>query len=122
MNYSTTMTVVDNEIAPRQTGVQFIGLADLRAKLSRQDDFVFVMAMDRRRFDSAHIGGSISFDALIERLPYLSRDSEIVLYCTGPECAASKLRAAFLVDAGFSSVSRFAGGLAEWSRAGLPLA
>ncbi len=79
------------------------------------------MAMDRRRFDTAHIAGSISFDTLLAELPDLDRSREIVVYCTGPQCAASKLRAAFLVDSGFTKVSRFAGGLAEWSQAGPPL-
>lgn len=36
-------------------------------------------------------------------------------------CAASKLRAAMLVEAGFTNVYSFAGGLAEWAGAGLPL-
>lgn len=108
-------------VAPPQTGVRVIGLADLQAKIARGDEMILVMAMDERRFETAHIGGSISFDALVADLPTIDRDREVVVYCTGHQCAASKLRAAFLVDAGFTAVSRFAGGLAEWAEAGLPL-
>jgi rhodanese-related sulfurtransferase len=44
-----------------------------------------------------------------------------VLYCTSSACVASKLRAANLVEEGFSNVARFAGGLADWHAAGLPI-
>lgn len=124
MNRSSTIAVADslcNEAAPPQTGVRPIGLADLKARIASEDDPLLVMAMDQRRFDTAHIDGSISFDSLLADLATLNRSREVVVYCTGPQCAASKLRAAFLVDSGFTNVSRFAGGLAEWSEAGLPL-
>jgi rhodanese-related sulfurtransferase len=99
-----------------------IGLDELRARIARDDDFVLVMAMDQRRFDTAHIEGSISFDTLLEELPNLDRGTEFVVYCTDAACVASRVRAAFLVNSGFPRVSRFAGGLAEWSQADLPLA
>ncbi len=124
MNLSPTTAVVDNlcdEVAPPQHGVKPIGLADLRARMASGEDLLLVMAMDQRRFETAHIAGSVSFDTVLAERPGLDRSREVVVYCTGPQCAASKLRAAFLVDSGFTDVSRFAGGLAEWSQAGLPL-
>lgn len=105
---------------PSQDGVQIIDLAEMRSRIDNSDA-VFVMAMDQRRFDMAHIDGSISFDRLLDRLPDLDRDTTMIMYCTDTACAASKIRAAFLVDAGFTSVYRFPGGLEEWSQAGLPL-
>ena len=101
--------------------VRSIGIAELRAKLDRGDNFVFVMAMDQRRFETAHIEGSISYDTFEAVLPTLDRTAEVVLYCTNPACVASKLRAAMLVEEGFSNVARFAGGLADWHAAGLPI-
>jgi rhodanese-related sulfurtransferase len=77
--------------------------------------------MDQRRFEMAHIEGSISFETLEAGLTSLSRSTEIVLYCTHPACVASKLRAGMLAEAGFTNISRFAGGLTEWSAAGLPV-
>lgn len=102
-------------------GVRLISLVALQKKLADNDDFVFVMAMDEGRFNMAHIDGSISFDQLQEGLQSLSHDREIVMYCTDAACAASKMRAAMLVSSGFTNVSRFAGGLAEWTAGGLPL-
>ena len=69
----------------------------------------------------AHIEGSISFDELIDDLSSMSREREIVIYCTDVACVASKIRAGFLVDQGFTNVSRYAGGLADWEANGLPL-
>ena len=117
MSHPTSTTIVRNPLI----GVHLIGLDELTMKLGQSDSFLLVMAMDRRRFDTAHIEGSISFDTLLEQLPNLNRETEVVMYCTDEACVASKLRAAFLVDSGFTRVSRFAGGLAEWSQAGLPL-
>jgi rhodanese-related sulfurtransferase len=79
------------------------------------------MPRDQRRFEMAHIEGSISFETLEVELTTLSRSAEIVLYCTHAACVASKLRAGMLAEAGFTNVSRFAGGLTEWSAAGLPV-
>jgi len=101
--------------------VRPIGLGQLFDKLERCDPFLLVMAMDQRRFDTAHIDGSLSFDALEPQLEHLPKDTEIVMYCTDPACVASKLRSKLLVEAGFSNVFRFAGGLAEWTAAGLPV-
>ena len=102
-------------------GVHPITLGKLRSKMARNDDFVFVMALDRRRFNTAHIDGSISFDDFLEIESSLRPDTEIVLYCTSSDCVASRLRAAYLSENGFSNVYRYAGGLAEWVDNGLPI-
>ena len=105
----------------RDQAARSIGVDELRAKLDRGDDFILVMAMDQRRFETAHIAGSISYDTFEAQVAALDRSAEVVLYCTSSACVASKLRAAMLVEAGFSNVARFAGGLADWHGAGLPI-
>ena len=104
-----------------QRGVRLISLLELQKKLAGIDDFVFVMAMDQVRFETAHIDGSISFDQLEEELPTIGYDREIVVYCTDAACAASKIRAAMLANQGYTNVSRYPGGLAEWTATGLPI-
>jgi rhodanese-related sulfurtransferase len=104
-----------------QAGVQLIDLDEMRSRV-KLNTALFVMAMDQRRFDTAHIEGSISFDTLMKELPNLDRDTEVIVYCTDEACAASKVRAAFLVESGFRAVYRFPGGLSTWLEAGLPLA
>ena len=101
--------------------VTLISQADLRRKLATPEEFLLVMAMDRGRFARAHIAGSISYDDLLEILPDLPLDTEIVMYCTDPACAATKLRANLLAQQGFSRVHRYPGGLAEWTAEGLPV-
>lgn len=103
------------------SSVQTIGPDELTARIDSQADGVLVMAMDQRRFEIAHIPGSISFDAFIDLEPELDRTADIVIYCTNAACVASRLRAAYLAELGFTSVARFAGGLAEWTGAGRPI-
>lgn len=105
----------------RDGAVHSISVGELSAKLDRGDDFILVMAMDQRRFETAHIAGSISYDAFEAQVATLERSAEVVLYCTNSACVASKLRAAMLVEEGFTNVARFAGGLADWHAAGLPI-
>jgi len=107
--------------APAITDVAPISLGELYDKLGRRDIFLLVMAMDEPRFEKAHIEGSISWDSLEANVDQIDVDCEIVVYCTGPDCVASKLRAARLVSLGFTNVRRFAGGLTEWTAAGLPI-
>ena len=119
MNYPKC-DLIDTAVST-PAAVRAIDRSELLSKLARHDDFVFVMAMDQPRFDTAHIEGSISFDQLMGDFELLARDREIVIYCTDAACAASKLRAAFLVNQGFTNVFRYAGGLADWDANGLPL-
>ena len=105
----------------RDRAVRILGIEELKAKLDRGDEFVFVMAMDQRRFEKAHIAGSISYDTFEAQVAALDRSVEVVFYCTNPACVASRVRAAMLVEEGFSKVARFAGGLADWDAAGLPI-
>ena len=103
------------------SNVRTIGLDELVARIDSQANGILVMAMDQRRFETAHIPGSISFDAFVDLEPEIDRTTEIVIYCTNAACVASRLRAAYLTELGFTSVARFAGGLAEWTEAGQPI-
>lgn len=105
--------------APRPLGE--VSLGALRAKLDSGDDVVLVMAMDRPRYEMAHIDGSIDLETFLAMSPGLSPDTEIIVYCTDPACAASMLGAAMIAKAGFTNVRRYAGGLSGWVAAGLPL-
>jgi rhodanese-related sulfurtransferase len=105
--------------APRPLGE--VSLGELRDKLASHDDFVFVMSMDRDRYDRAHIPGSIDLESFLAMSPGLSPDTEIIVYCTDPACAASMIGAAMIARVGFTNVRRFSGGLSAWVEAGLPL-
>jgi rhodanese-related sulfurtransferase len=44
-----------------------------------------------------------------------------VVYCTSPACHSSTALYMALVEAGFTNVKRYAGGLTDWEDANLPL-
>ncbi len=51
----------------------------------------------------------------------LARDSEIIVYCSGPTGAQSRLAAQKLLSLGYTNVRAYEGGLAEWKEAGHPV-
>jgi rhodanese-related sulfurtransferase len=85
---------------------------------------VLVNALAREAFDEERIPGSISIpvaDALRVAPAIMALDQPIVVYCASQSCTASPTLAQKLVDLGFTEVADFAGGIAEWQAAGLPL-
>lgn len=76
-------------------------------------------------FDRAHIAGALDFD--IEDAAgqaasiALDHDTPIVLYCTDQRCLGSEFVGTQLVEAGYTDVRRFPGGVAEWADADLPV-
>lgn len=104
---------------PKQ--VRTIDREELHEKLSGGDDFRLVMALNDWAFRAKHIPGSEHFDTPDELFSQLSPADEVVVYCTSPECHASVALYWALVDAGFSNVRRYSGGLSDWEAAGLPL-
>ena len=79
------------------------------------------MALNDWAFQAFHIPGSINFESVDEALGVLSKDDEIVVYCSSAECTSSQVAYRRLVALGFTDVRRYPGGLAEWHEAGLPL-
>jgi len=94
---------------------------ELKEKIDQGDDFKLVMTLNEWAFKSQHIPGSINIynPEGIEKL--LSKDDEIIVYCTAPTCIASIAVYAVLNSAGFSNIRRYAGGLEDWEAAGYPL-
>lgn len=50
------------------------------------------------------------------------KEDEIITYCAGPACDASKKAAAKLCSMGYTNVSAYEGGLEDWAAGGLPFA
>jgi len=98
-----------------------ISLEELKKKCDRHDDFKLVNALDRRRFRSMHIPGSINIFHKDDIKKFLKKSDEIVVYCTERACNVSILMYHLLKEMGYTKVRRFAGGLREWGEAGYPL-
>jgi rhodanese-related sulfurtransferase len=86
--------------------------------------------IDARRkedFDEGHIPGAILLDYydmgnyLDRVLPLLSREQEIMVYCSEPSCSDSELLAKHLYSLGYTKLVVFKGGFTEWSGAGLSI-
>ena len=94
---------------------------ELKAKLDRGDDFKLVMSMHEWGYRAAHIPGSIHFNTVEEAQNGLAIDDEIVVYCSDPACVASQFAYRWLIDAGYTNVRRYAGGISDWAAAGYEL-
>ena len=99
---------------------ELISRDELKAKLERGDSFKLILALSEASFRQQHIPGSIYMDRP-EQAAQLDMNEEIVVYCTGEPCTASRWAADILTSRGFAHVRRYAGGLEDWFNAGLPL-
>ncbi len=98
-----------------------ISTKELRALLDRGDPVTLIMAMSGPAYSMGHIPGS-THATNAEGLDQLAdRDTPIVVYCTGPDCAASGIAYRQMIAAGYRNVRHFAGGLVAWEAEGLPI-
>lgn len=100
--------------------MNLIDREELKQKLDRRDDFKLIMVMGEWAFRAQHIPGSINMSQPTDATG-LNKDDEIVVYCTGGACVASRSAWTILTDLGFGNVRRYAGGLEDWATAGYPL-
>ena len=101
--------------------IETIGREELKAKLDRGDDFKLVMTLNDWAFDPAHIPGSINVTSPSVGAQLLDPDDEIVVYCSDEACVASQFAYRALIEGGYGTVRRYAGGLSDWQHAGYPL-
>ena len=94
---------------------------ELKSALDAGADIKLVMAMHETHFELAHIPGSVQLFSLEEAEGLLDEHDHIVVYCSDRSCSASRLVGQKLVDAGYSDVRHYPGGLADWHAAGYPL-
>ena len=97
---------------------------ELREKIERGEDFVLVDALSPMSFAMSHLPGAINLnpgwvdDRARRRIPDLG--TEVVVYCQSSECDSSVLVANRLIELGYRNVRHYAGGLRDWTEAGLP--
>jgi rhodanese-related sulfurtransferase len=101
--------------------MQTISREQLKVKLDRGDSFKLVMALGEWAFRAKHIPGSLFFNSPMEAFAALDPEDEIVVYCTGGDCLASRYAADRLTERGYQRVYHYPGGLADWEDAGYPL-
>lgn len=108
-----------------ETQLTDIGCAALWAKIQAGEPLVLVDALGPISYAGAHLPGAINLtpqtvDRLApRRIPGL--ETEVVVYCAGPDCDSSLDVARRLVELGYRNVLHFSGGKEAWRAAGYPL-
>ena len=99
---------------------------ELLNKIESRDPFVLVDALAPMVYAHSHLPGAINLPPadidparIARRIP--DPQSEIVVYCSSPDCDDSVATARRLQDLGYTNVRHYAGGKNEWRDAGLPL-
>jgi rhodanese-related sulfurtransferase len=104
---------------------RIITLDELRARLDSGDPVTLVEALPPMYYEQEHLPGAINIphDEVDELAPQLlpDKDAEIVVYCASGPCQNSGIASRRLVSLGYTDVSDFGEGKAEWIAAGLPV-
>ena len=101
--------------------METIDREELKSALDSGAEMKLVMAMHETHYEQAHIPGSVQLFEPEQASELLSRDDIVVVYCSHQACAASRIVAQKLIDAGYTNVRHYPGGLADWQAAGYPL-
>jgi rhodanese-related sulfurtransferase len=102
-----------------------IGRNELRQRIEDGADFVLIDALAPMSYARSHLPGAINIvpewvdERAKRRIP--DRDTEVVVYCSGPDCDSSALVGERLVELGYRHVRHYPGGKSDWVEAGLPL-
>lgn len=111
--------------APQESPMKLITREDLTARLESDHPPVLLEALAVAQYQSGHLPGARWFP--VEQAKKLaatvapSKEAPVVVYCASETCRNSHVAAKALVDLGYTDVSVYAGGKADWQNAGLPL-
>lgn len=94
---------------------------ELKNCLEQKQEIQVIMALNSNAYQKIHIPGSVQFDDLRTAAQNLSRDQDVVIYCSNPACPASYRAYYLLRSMGFQKLYRLEGGLEEWVKSGYPV-
>ncbi len=104
---------------------KLITAEELSAKIGKEKAFVVVDSRGGKWFDGEVIKGAVNLPAdktdaesLAKIAP--TKDTTLVFYCTNVDCPASATSAHKALEAGYTNVLKFKGGIEEWKEKGLP--
>lgn len=111
---------------------QTITREELKSWMDEGKDFVLIDALSPESYAKSHLPGAINVrgrgidddpegyaERVREQVPDMG--TTIVVYCRSFTCQLSTKTSRALVNAGFTNVYDFEGGLADWIEAGYPL-
>ena len=95
---------------------------ELKARLDRDDDFKLVMVLGEWHFRAKHITGSINLSSPSQASELgLSKNEDIVVYCSSESCPASGFAYGLMLKKGYTNVRRYVGGISDWEHANYPM-
>ncbi len=99
-----------------------IDAEELLMEMHENIDLWVVNVLGRSLHCDCHIPGSINVPLRVLHKEMLrwDKDQPIVVYCALDECDASEQAYEMLLDAGFSDVRAYEGGIRDWYLKGLP--
>lgn len=102
------------------TDIRTISTIELRQGLDRGDSLQFWNVQSDTSFTGEIIPGSrrMPLDRLERDSAGVSKDTEIVAYCGGPQCSQSTEAAQKLTSLGYTNVRTYTAGLEGWKAAG----
>ncbi len=109
-----------------QLGVHVATLEDARRAVESHR-YILLDARPPADFAQGHLSGAFSVPSeeiskyLPQVLPLLTPDQPILTYCSGHQCDESLKLTQHLIANNFTNVMLFAGGISDWTAAGLPL-
>jgi len=125
---ATELTTLVEAPAFRLSDADTIPLAQLRSEIGDPKTII----LDARAapfYQQGHIPGALNlsrddFAADYRRLRLTldaSKNTSIVVYCSGGDCHDSRMVASALLSLGFTQVRVYTGGWSGWTEAGLPV-
>lgn len=89
----------------------------------KQSGLLVVNVLSESLYDDCHIKDSINvpFEKLDTFIDTLSKDAQVVFYCSNYMCTSSMYAAKKLKEKSFAHVWAYEGGTAEWYQKGLPV-
>ena len=80
-----------------------------------------INALQPTLFQKMHIPNSLNFASWKNILLSVSKEDEVVVYCTNDLCYRSRALYRILNALGYKNLKRFSGGLQEWAEMGFEL-
>ena len=99
---------------------------ELKKWLDEKKDFVLIDVLSQASYEGRHLPNakhvSANEDDFMEKVANLvsNKEKTVVVYCSSFSCQLSPRAASKLVEAGYTNVYDFEGGLADWQDAGYP--
>ncbi|HEY0050600.1 MAG TPA: rhodanese-like domain-containing protein [Pyrinomonadaceae bacterium] len=105
--------------------VKTISTEELAKRLQQNEKFEFWNVLTDEYFQNKLIKGSrrVALDLIGRETANtnLPKDTEIIVYCAGPNCPQSGMAAEKLQTLGYTNVTAYEGGIEEWEAAGLEI-